>query len=167
MKVIRFLFGKCGNTLLGKILYVLMIGFMITCCILILSNTDFTDPFDILWGFWGFLLFVGVFRGLYYKFLQQFERNHSISEAEILPAKRSMQMIQTVFGRCGQSRFSKIIYCMMILYVILSFVISLIFYTDITVISDLFILLLGTLANITVLRIFYKNLFLKNNRIKK
>ncbi len=167
MKVIRFLFGKCGNTLLGKILYVLMIGFTITYCVLVLSNTDFADGFDILWSFLILILFIGVFRGFYYKFLQEFEKKQRISEAEILPEKRSMQMLQIVFGKCGQSKAGKIVYCMMILYVIFSFVMSVIFYIDITVISDFLILILGTLANITILRIFYKKLFLKNNRIQK
>ncbi len=167
MKVIRFFFGKCGDTLLAKIVYVLMILFIATYSFLSISNTDFTDLVEILLTLFGLTICIGVCRALYRKFLKELTENQIYLKIKYSSATKSMNIIDAVFGRYGETKLSKIIYFVMILYIIVSFIISLTVYTDITAPFDIFVLLLGTLANITILRICYKKLFLKNNRMKK
>lgn len=156
MKIITFLFGKSGDSILSKITYVIMILFVLTTDFLSIFNTDFTDVVDILLNLLFIILNLAVFRGLYGKFLKEFSIHIQDSSVKLIPKT----FTEILFGKSGKTIFSKFIYIMMILYLLISFLILNIKYTDFSSSSQIIYMILGTIANFLCARIIYKKFFL-------
>lgn len=164
MKIIGFLFGKCSDTVLGKIVYVLMVLFVLTADFLSLFHTDFTDFVDILMNLFFIIMSIGVFRGLYAKFREGQLVNYKICPDVYITEMQFMKIIEIIFGKCGNTLFSKIIYIIMILYIIVSFFIVNLKYTDFANFSEIVLMILGTVFNILWWRTIYRLIFHKHKK---
>lgn len=169
MKIIKFLFGKCGDTILAKSVYILMIVFVLATGSLSIFNTDFTDFLDILWNLFFIFLIIGVSRGLYWKFRKEQERNYEYVPCADISKTGGMRIIEIIFGKCGNTRFSKITYVLMIVYLIVSLFILNLKYTNFANFSDIIFMIIGTIVNVIWARVIYKKFFCKyyNSNEKK
>lgn len=163
MKIIKFLFGKCGDTILCKSVYVLMVLFVLTFDFLSICNTDFTDLVDILWTLFFIVMNIGVFRGLYWKFQKQQAMNHEFFSPTYVSKTRFMKIIETLFGKCGNTLLSKISYVLMIIYLIVSFLLLNLKYIDFANVSEIIFMIIGTIVNVIWCRVIYNKIFFRDH----